>query len=390
MTKRLEVGVLYGFRALMVFFVANFHFWQQSWLWQSVTLFGHTIDFDFFTRASYQFVDGMILLSGFLLFLPYARAQSENLPIPSTKQFFINRAVRILPSYWFGILVILFAYVLPNGYQTDYLPLDLFTHATFTFTFFKSTYLYSQLNVVFWTICIEVQFYLLFPFIAKWVMKKPKLTLSLMCIIAWAYRLIVAYRFDDLSMLINQMPSFLDVYAIGIIGAMVYCEGRKWVPSFSKWQKKLISVGALVLFVLMLMALCHLLKLQAVRSTDGTNALHIGQLMYRLPLVLVLMACMLSATLMPRAVRFLLDNRLMRFLSTISLNFYIWHQFLAVQMRIHWMPDSLQTTTSLQWAYTTLCYSVGILAAMIVTYGVEKPIANWIHSRLQKRKEILS
>ena len=31
---RLEVGVLYGFRALMVLAVVHYHIWQQSWLLQ--------------------------------------------------------------------------------------------------------------------------------------------------------------------------------------------------------------------------------------------------------------------------------------------------------------------------------------------------------------------
>jgi len=82
---KLEIGVLYGFRALMVLFVMNYHLWQQSWISQTVTLFGQRISFDFWTRSSYLFVDGMILLSGFLLYLPYARQIQEGTPVPSVK-----------------------------------------------------------------------------------------------------------------------------------------------------------------------------------------------------------------------------------------------------------------------------------------------------------------
>ncbi|MBE0601491.1 MAG: hypothetical protein IH607_06850, partial [Firmicutes bacterium] len=38
---------------------------------------------------------------------------------------------------------------------------DLLTHLTFSFTFFKSTYLFTPINGVLWTIAIEVQFYLI-------------------------------------------------------------------------------------------------------------------------------------------------------------------------------------------------------------------------------------
>ena len=67
---RREIGALYGFRVLMTLLVANFHIWQQSWLPQTVTLLGSRISFDYITRTGYIFVDGLILLSGFLLFFP--------------------------------------------------------------------------------------------------------------------------------------------------------------------------------------------------------------------------------------------------------------------------------------------------------------------------------
>lgn len=50
--RKLEIGVLYGFRALMVLAVVNYHIWQQSWLSQRVSLLGLSTDFDFFTRRA--------------------------------------------------------------------------------------------------------------------------------------------------------------------------------------------------------------------------------------------------------------------------------------------------------------------------------------------------
>ena len=105
--RKLEIGVLYGFRALMVLAVVNYHIWQQSWLSQRVSLLGLSTDFDFFTRSSYLFVDGMILLSGFLLYLPYARQTLEGTPVPKTGRFYLNRLLRIVPSYLAAVLLAL-------------------------------------------------------------------------------------------------------------------------------------------------------------------------------------------------------------------------------------------------------------------------------------------
>ena len=65
-----HIPELNGLRVLLVFIVSWYHFWQQSWLTPHVGDYS----LDFLVRAGYVPVDGTILLSGFLLFLPHARA----------------------------------------------------------------------------------------------------------------------------------------------------------------------------------------------------------------------------------------------------------------------------------------------------------------------------
>jgi peptidoglycan/LPS O-acetylase OafA/YrhL len=81
---------------------------------------------------------------------------------------------------------------------------------------------------------------------------------------------------------------------------------------------------------------------------------------------------------MPGMLRWLLSNRLMRFLAGISYNFYIWHQVLSVQLMLHWFPDTLHSDRMLQWAYTVLCFTLSTVVAMAFTYGLEQPCAKWI------------
>ena len=112
---KLTIGVLYGIRALMVLFVCNYHFWQQSWIAQQVTIGGRQIYFDFFTRSSYLFVDGMLLLSGFLLYLPHARAARYHTPVSDTRTFYWKRFMRIVPSFLASVLLLLVFVALPGG-----------------------------------------------------------------------------------------------------------------------------------------------------------------------------------------------------------------------------------------------------------------------------------
>lgn len=384
---KLEIGVLYGFRALMVLFVMNFHLWQQSWIAQSVVLFGKQIGFDFWTRSSYLFVDGMILLSGFLLYLPYARQKQEGTSVPSVKRFYFNRLVRILPSYLFAVLMALFFIAVPQNlyHSTQAMVKDVASHLTFTFLLWPATYVSTPLNVALWTIAVEMQFYLFFPLIARWMKKRPAITAGAMMLTAWTYRLCVARFATDTNILINQMPAFLDVYAIGMLGAIDYCRMRRWMMKSRRYEQMTVYALSVAVFTAGVYALIAILKAQSTASLDGHEALRLSQMQMRLPLAITLGLMMFSASWWPKVLQKLLDNRLMRFLSTISMNLYIWHQVLAVQMRIAWFPDTdlLHTDPKLQAAYMLLCISVAVLAAMTVTFGLEQPVSKWLNRKLK-------
>jgi peptidoglycan/LPS O-acetylase OafA/YrhL len=93
------------------------------------------------------------VLSGFLVFLPFARAAIWRGRPDSARGFLIRRAIRILPAYYVAILVVWTArYTGGSGQWTD-----LFEHLTFTHIFDR--------RHVFWTIgpawslAVEVLFY---------------------------------------------------------------------------------------------------------------------------------------------------------------------------------------------------------------------------------------
>ena len=156
-----KIPELNGLRVLLVFIVSWYHFWQQSWLTPSIG--GYSLDY--LLRAGYMPVDGTILLSGFLLFLPYARAMLLGEAVPNTKQFYQRRIMRIVPSYYFVTLALLFAVALPWHlyYNSSDMVRDVVMHLTFTQTFNPATYIATPIGVASWTIAIEMQAYLIFP-----------------------------------------------------------------------------------------------------------------------------------------------------------------------------------------------------------------------------------
>lgn len=386
--EKLEIGVLYGFRALMVLCVVNYHLWQQSWIPQYFELFGRHVSMDFWTRSSYLFVDGMILLSGFLLYLPYARQKAERTPVPPVRRFYFNRIARILPSYLFAVLAALFFIAIPQNmyYTKAAMAHDVAAHLTFTFLFWPQTYVTTPLNVALWTICVEMQFYLIFPLLARFMQKRPSATAILMIAAAWLYRFCVAAFVQDTNIFINQMPAFLDVYALGMLGATAYIRMRRWMEKTTPAQRWAVWGITIGVFGLGLYALTDILRMQSAASGNGHAALRLSQMKMRTPLMLTLGGMMFSAAFWPPILQKLLDNRLMRFLSTISMNLYIWHQVLAVEMRKAWFPnvDALHSDPKQQMAYTVLSVSVAVLAAMAVTYGLEQPVSKRLNRLYQR------
>lgn len=375
-----DIDVLHGFRALFIFIVANFHIWQQSWLPHYIMPFGKYISLDFLPRSGYVFVDGMILISAFLLYLPYIRQQMYGCELPSIPEFYSKKIARIVPSYLLNVVLLFLLLALPQGIYTSSAKAakDFISHLFFAQTYSYETYVATPLNAGLWTIVIEMQAYLIMPWVFKYLFKKPAITMIIMSLIAWGFRYYTYYFVVDPNIWINQLPAFLDVYAIGFLGAIVYSklEQLNFKNKFKTWHKMLFTLALICAIILIV----PLLKYQA--KMLGQLAIKLGQLEIRLPLTLIMMIMIISAAFSFKVVRWLFSNKLIRFLAVISYNFYIWHQVLSVEMRkAFYNTEILHSTFTMQQGFTLLCYSVAILVAAFVTFYFEKPASKILLNR---------
>ena len=85
--KKTWIPELDGLRVLMIFIVSWYHIWQQSWLRPIIGSYS----LDYLVRSGYVWVDGTVLMSCFLLFLPWARAMADGTPVPEMKDFYCRR-----------------------------------------------------------------------------------------------------------------------------------------------------------------------------------------------------------------------------------------------------------------------------------------------------------
>ena len=357
-------------RVFAVFMVGWYHIWQQSWLDPGFRLGSVYVNLQQVVRHGYVLVDVLLVISGFLLALPVLREDGEPF---SARDFYRKRFWRIFPSYAAAVLLALFLWVLPQGEygSARFLWKDLFAHLTFTHNLFFDTYFMTPLPIVLWTMGVEVQFYLLFPLAALFLREAPRLTCLTLLAAALAFRSWV-YQLPDTTFYVNQLPGMLDLYACGMLAAYLYTRAPRPPRSF------FVRFAAPVLC-----AVCFLLLIQIMywQPTGDYERIRRAQLISRLPIGVACGTFLFCGAQLPAGFDRVFGNPVTRFLSAVSYNFYIWHQTLALRLKLGHIPPYAAENPSKageqpwQTLYTLLCFAAALAAAAFFTYFLEKPLS---------------
>ena len=396
-----------GLRALMIFLVSWYHIWQQSWLTPVIGNYS----LDYLLRSGYVWVDGTVLMSAFLLYRPYAAARQRGTPLPEARIFYRRRARKILPGYWSILAITLAAVCLPwKLYATpQYLVKDIATHLSFTFPFFYDTYVMTPLGAACWTLAIEVQAYALFPWIARASLTRPGRTAASMLVLCFGFRIWCIWSLNEFSMVVNQLINFLDGYVAGCCMAEIYermntRRENTGAPAWTRW-------AAAGIFLAAGWGMLKMLRIQAAstvytaeqgfagwiagmlgmeRGSSNYPIIQRNQMLYRPVYAVLLGSMMLAAPFSVKPLRWLLGNRGTRFLAGISMNYYLAHQTVIVHMRRIGFPHSEAEYPNQvgeqpwQTQYTMLAFGLSFLAAVLITYLVEKPVQKIVDRRTKK------
>jgi peptidoglycan/LPS O-acetylase OafA/YrhL len=190
----------------------------------------HVDFFDF----GYMGVHAFFVLSGFLL-TPIIMGMKEHLP---TRQYFVNfygrRSLRIFPLYFFYLILIsIIAYIALNYFNYDVndrlarTQEQMVYAATYTYNFFAMSSAYEQTQTIthFWSLAVEEQFYLIWPFVIYLIHKSSVRKALLAIIIAgpfirWGLAQLVlsdsGIGFNTVEMVVYSFTlSSFDAFAIG-------------------------------------------------------------------------------------------------------------------------------------------------------------------------------
>ena len=142
-------------RALAASSIVVFHVWLYGAEGQ------HRLDLGPFTVAFAQLRTGVTLffvLSGFLLFRPYVAAALRRTRRPSTRSYFRNRALRIVPAYWVILLAVAVLFQRELWTAPQQLAANLFLAQNYVPAFILGPGIAPA-----WSLAIEVVFYLVLP-----------------------------------------------------------------------------------------------------------------------------------------------------------------------------------------------------------------------------------
>ena len=326
------------------------------------------------------------VISGFVLYLPTARAIRSGVRAPDWRRFASRRAVRILPGYWVALTV----------FAAGSLVTGVLGHNWWRFyglTQIYDTHTAQQGLRVAWSLSVEVSFYLSLPLLA-WILRREvrsrsreeavRLQLLVIAAIAvWSLGLrLVISRSLTLPVpanhltLVTSIAGSADWFALGLGLAVLRAE---WEAG-SRVARRLAALGRRAGLCWLLAGLAYLVAVPAqhgeyfLPSYGVATHLDVGlaAALFVLPAVLPREA---GSTSRPMA---LLCSRLMVWLGTISYGIYLWHQPFR-DLIDRWMghPQGAPAFAVL-FAFTL---AGGIALGAASWYLVERPSQNWLRAR---------
>ena len=341
-------------------------------------------------------VSVFFMISGFLMYRPFAVSHLSERTSPTLRTYFQRRLLRIIPAYWLALTILTYGLHLISlgpGWQ------GVAIHYLFLQIYFPTAVFYGITQA--WTLCTEMAFYFflpLFAFLVAHRKRNPRAQLgwelggiAVLYVISIAFRswaILLPYGHivngqlvafcnphcltqpSYSSLLVNWLPAYLDVFGLGMLLAVLSAwsvESRSEPPLFGRrlfpWASW-AAAGLAFLLVADVMSNHNILYVVSLRINLERQALE----------GLIALLLLLPAVFGPQDTT--LIHRFLRSwpvasLGVISYGVYLWHGDLITQIFrwTGWHYDGVPF-----WLLSVTLLAVVIPIASISYFGLERPL----------------
>ena len=411
------IAALDGVRACAILMVIAFHI---DWGGGSVKNFEKLWDWRTNPLASSVAIAGgagvtlFFVLSGFLLFLPYAKALLSGGRWPLARTFYVRRALRIMPGYYLSLFLLILL-TAPQYFH----PLNLsgLGHVSFlgflmndprqppnvadlglfmTFLMDSSAQTFRRLNGPYWTLAIEWQFYMILPLLTLGILllvgrvrierRLRAVTLCLFCIIAagLAVRLLGEYFQSNptatflvsrpalnviLFFVYGQTSKYTEDFAVGMLGALIYMYAQS-LPQDHRFVRGLrrlsLWLWAAGMVILVFSAMWHFQSPQTPAWPFLKPIMPYHSWLSEMLLAVGYGLCIMAILFGPRGLQRPFSWMPLRWIGLISYSLYIWHVPLLGLLQSRILPFFGLANTAAYSPQFYLAYVLTWLWALLV------------------------
>lgn len=307
------------------------------------------------------------VLSGGLLFLPFARHLLGGGKAPAIRSFYARRARRILPAYYAALLLTIVVF---GDAAVAAAPIkQLLSHLLLLHDYSAQTL--GGIDGPTWTLSIEGQFYLMLPLIAAGAValaRRGRITLiagaCILLLISPAsavFTVALKHAFGRHDYTAVDAVSFLSVFGAGIVAACIYTALEQGVIAPAK--RNMIARCGIVTFVLIFGGYV----VQNIVSMSSAALSYYG---FGLLFGLCYAGLFLYVLLRESPIRRFLSRPTCRFIGQISYSIYLVHYPLLQHVV---MPFAARVDSSL-----------ALLTAIVASVVIVVPVACMMHFAIER------
>lgn len=292
-------------------------------------------------------VDLFFMISGFVIYMSIINARSIG-------DFWFSRVIRLYPAYWLSIIIAIPCYTILShqviSHQLNFIAGN--------FTMLQPVFRCGYLVQAYWTLYIEINFYVLISLLWRFkLFKHIELTifigLVLIATIIPAYQLFgdssPAYtRFFIITRSLFPLICHFHLFAAGIVFYLIYTKGMNYIRL------------SLLLFSFVLIALTHSIGGKAQFYLNNTEHL-ICCFVYYLLFFLVIYN---KAAI--------LKHPLLVELGNLSFVLYLIHQCLGTSISDYLVPSVGPVISK------TIGISASLIASYLITHYYDIPLRGWL------------